>query len=81
MATPTSAIQIQMMQREFDRKLVSFRERVLVPFQNSLLDMICRRVIRRRPHTDDMMQMLVDLGIEPPDENMIIPTGLTIKWR
>lgn len=81
MAVPTTAVQIEMMQRAFDHNIASFRERVLIPYQNSLLEMLCRRIIRRRPHTDDMMQMLVDLGIEPPERNLISPDGLTIRLR
>jgi hypothetical protein len=31
-----------------------------------LLDYLGRRIFLQRPHTDDMMQMVIDLGIEPP---------------
>lgn len=81
MAIPQTAVQIEMMQRAFAKNLDGFRERVLIPYQSSLLEMLCRRVIRRRPHTDDMMQMLLDLGIEPPEQNLISPDGITIRLR
>ncbi len=67
MATPTTAIQIRMMQQECDKRLNVFRNRILIPFQDRLLDRIYRLLILRRPYTDDTFQMLQDLGIEPPD--------------
>jgi hypothetical protein len=81
MATPQTAVQVQLMMRSFDRKMLESRDLIERLWFNTLLERIVRRVIRRRPHTDDMMQMLVDLGIEPPAENLISRDGLTIRWR
>lgn len=80
MAVPQTAAQIALMMQAFDARAADFRDRILVPYQSRLMDMICRRVIRRRPHTDDMFQMLQDLGIEPPEKNFTPPNGLTFHF-
>jgi len=36
----------------------------------------------RRPHTDDMMQMLVDVGVEPPDKQPFdLRREFIFTWR
>jgi hypothetical protein len=81
MATPQTAVQIQMMMRSCDLAVLKRRDFIEQFYVNPLMDMIVRRIILHRPHTDDMMQMLVDLGIEPPAQNLVGLDGLTIRFR
>ena len=51
-------------------------------FWPPLFDIFRRRCFPQRPHTDDMMQMLADIGVEPPAD-FTGPSfdGLTFRWR
>lgn len=81
MAIPQTAVQIAMMMEALEKNAGRWRESFQLLYATPILDMIRRRVILRRPHTDDMMQMLVDLGIEPPERNFTSPDGLTFYFR
>ena len=81
MALLTTAAQVQMMVdawRPNQDRMVEIMRQVYYP---SLFDLIFKRLFPRRPHTDDMMQMLADIGIEPPERNWTSPDGLTFIWR
>lgn len=81
MVLPTTALQVEMMvaawRREQDN-IVETMKRIYFP---PLLDRLLRLTIKRRPCTDDMMQMCVDLGVDVPDRNFTSPDGLTFIWR
>lgn len=53
----------------------------LVFLQDVLLSSYIFRRSLRRPHTDDAIQMLDDLGIEPPDRNRVSRDGKTYDLR
>ena len=82
MALPTTAVQIEMMMGKFDADLLAWRER----FQAMINGVFGIRAVlrpfepRHRPHTDDMMQMLADLGVEPPERQPPRLDDLTFVW-
>jgi len=80
MATPTTAIQVEMARRAFEIAMRRPLETMRQIFYPRLLDLMFRRTFLQRPHTDDMMQMLTDMGVEPPD-HQISRDPLVFKWR
>ena len=82
MPTPTTIYEVEMALEAFraerDRMVEIMRETFLPP----LFDLFRRRCFPQRPHTDDMMQMLADLGVEPPAD-FTGPSfdGLIFRWR
>jgi hypothetical protein len=67
--------------------LNAFRERsddwlrkLFVPEMNQWVSLLFP-ISRRRPSTDDMMQMLDDLGIEPPERQPPRLDNLTFVWK
>lgn len=77
MPLPTTAAEVEMMLdawRTYRDDMVTIMNVMFAP----TFDFLMHRVFLRRPHTDDMVQMLVDLGIEPPDG--IPPDGLAFTW-
>ena len=83
MPTPTTAVEVKMMMSSFDASYSAWREHFTAMvngvFGSRLF--LCAFEPRHRPHTDDMMQMLADLGIEPPDRQPPRLDDLTFVWR
>jgi hypothetical protein len=65
MAIPTTKAMYEFMLQEWEwrRDPVFWR---LHKMGIELFDFTGKRVFLQRPRTDDMMQMVIDLGIEPP---------------
>jgi hypothetical protein len=61
--------------------LDQWRDRTWKEVFPSIIDLIMGRVFLQRPHTDDMMQMCQDLGIDTPEFQPISYDGLTFTWR
>lgn len=80
MARPTTAIQIEIMLAAWRRDIERNRDEIYRIFFPPLFDRITRLVVRRRPRTDDMMQMCDDLGVDVPDRNYTSPDGLTFYF-
>ncbi len=84
MALPTTAVQIEMLKGCFDADFLAWREH----FQAMINGVFGMREFlrpfepRHRPHTDDMIQMLADIGVEPPAD-FAGPSfdDLTFRWR
>jgi hypothetical protein len=81
MATPTTAIEVEAMMRHFAATREQLLSEIKQAFFMPLLELFKRRLYLQRPHTDDMMQMLDDLGIDPPLFQPISFDGLTFRWR
>jgi hypothetical protein len=82
MPQPTTIYEVEMAfnawRAERDLMLEIMRQTLFPP----LFDLIRRRCFPQRPHTDDMMQMLADIGVEPPAD-FTGPSfdGLTFRFR
>jgi hypothetical protein len=81
MAIPTTAFQIEMLHHEFMRRMQEPMRLMRELYYPRLFDLIYRRMFLQRPHTDDMMQMCADLGIDVPDRQRISFDGLTFDFR
>ena len=77
MACATTAAQIEMQMEWFNKRNLDWTH---IIFQN-LFDRCFRLVHRRRPFTDDMVQMLDDLGMELPAFSRVSLDGLTFDFR
>lgn len=65
-ASPTTAIEVEMMMEVWRRdnaRMAEIIQNLYRPFWDRMIGLL----IPKRPYTDDMMQMCVDLGIEVPD--------------
>jgi hypothetical protein len=80
MALPMTRAEVEILLREFRCRQFYTIETMQSLFMPHIADLATRRLFPRRPHTDDMMQMLVDFGIEPPERNWISRDGLTFIW-
>jgi hypothetical protein len=80
MPLATTATQIELMKRTWEQTTGAQMQEVLRKLNEQLFEWLVRKLIPRRPHTDDMMQMLADMGIEVPDRNFTSPSGLTFYW-
>ena len=82
MALPTTTAQVEMMLVSWERDRDRIIEVMWQTFWPPLFDIFRRRCFPQRPHTDDMMQMLADIGVEPPVD-FAGPSydGLTFRWR
>ena len=81
MALPTSAAEVQMMMTEWERHRNLAVEVMSQIFYPRLFDLLYKRIFLQRPHTDDMMQMCTDLGVDVPDFQRVSADGLTFRWR
>jgi len=81
MPLPSTAAEIEMMREAFIQSLTLSTTKLHELFFNPLMRQIYNKTFLQRPHTDDMMQMLTDLGIDPPDFQPISFDGLTFRWR
>ena len=82
MALPTTTAQVEMMLVSWERDRDRIIEVMWQTFWPPLFDIFRRRCFPQRPHTDDMMQMLADIGVEPPaDFTGPSYDGLTFRWR
>ncbi len=79
--TPTTAIEVEMMMASYRQHIESFRNKLVETFFVPLTTMFIKHIYIQRPHTDDMMQMCQDLGIDTPDFQPISFDGLTFRWR
>ena len=61
--------------------LDQWRDRAWKEVFPNIIDLVMRRVFLQRPHTDDMMQMCQDLGVDTPEFQHISYDGLTFRWR
>ena len=82
MPLPTTAAEVEMALSLWRAEKDRVVEIMWQTFWPPLFDLFRRRCFPQRPHTDDMMQMLADIGVEPPD-NFLGPSfdGLTFRWR
>lgn len=80
MPLPTTAVEVEMMLRAYRYRQRAAEETIrdLFPW-GCLFDQLWGSMMPRRPHTDDMVQMLDDLGIETP--RWTDPRDLTFVWR
>lgn len=78
MPLPTTAAEVEMMVASWRDHQTTFLEalRQMMPMSQFLF---CPPLLRR-PHTGDMMQMLDDLGLEPPDRQPPRFDNLTFRW-
>jgi len=84
MPLPTTAIEVQMLMSSFDASYGAWRDHFTAMVNGVFGSRLFLRAFepRRRPHTDDMMQMLADIGVEPPAD-FTGPSfdGLTFRFR
>ncbi len=64
MPTPTTATQISLMMQAVERHQEDFRTKFLLPYTQALFDMMRPSLYPSPPITDDMRQMLDDMGID-----------------
>jgi hypothetical protein len=81
MVIMTSAVEAEFALRLYRQRLDQQVEIMKEIFFPRLYDLIYKRVFPQRPHTDDMMQMCIDLGIDVPDRQRISLDGLTFDFR
>jgi hypothetical protein len=82
MPTPTTIYEVEMALEAFRANRDRMAEIMHETFFPPLFDLFRRRCFPQRPYTDDMMQMLADIGIEPPAD-FTGPSfdGLTFRFR
>ena len=80
MACPTTAAEIEAMSAYFAKYVYQIRPHIDALFPR-LFERFMRVAIRRRPFTDDMVQMLDDLGMELPEFSCVSLDGLTFNFR
>lgn len=80
MATLTTALQIAVMLETARKRHDAFTREFKDSYFPNILDMLVARMFLRRPHTDDMMQMCADLGVDVPERNLTSPDGRTFYW-
>jgi hypothetical protein len=73
----TTALEVMMKQEHFQKQLAVWTESMRHKFLIPLMDKITRPYRPAIPHTDDMIQMLQDLGIEPKEDW----NNITFRWR
>ncbi len=76
----TTTLEIMMQQEEFRANLDYYVKQIHNTFFTPLMGLIYKRTFLQRPHTDDMFQMLDDLGIDWPTKQPISYDGLTFRW-
>ena len=82
MPLPTTAAEVEMALSLWRAEKDRVVEIMWQTFWPPLFDLFRRRCFLQRPHTDDMIQMLADIGVEPPAD-FTGPSfdGLTFRWR
>lgn len=81
MPTSTTAIEVSMMMEAFNRNIEAWRTKFDNIYYSPLLALLQKRLFLQRPYTDDMMQMLTDLGIEPPEVHHINYDAPIFVWQ
>lgn len=64
MTSPTTEIEVNLMMLEFSKNVEAFTTKICEVFYLPLYRLIYEEIQAPKPHTDDMIQMLDDLGIE-----------------
>lgn len=76
-----TALEVMMQQKEYGIKLERWAREYNHHLFNPLMNLIYKRTFLQRPYTDDMFQMLDDLGIDWPVKSPISYDGLTFRWK
>lgn len=77
----STAFEVMMKEDAFQAKLKVWIKEFDHSFIRPCHEFLLKRIYLQRPFTDDMFQMLQDLGIEPPEFQPVSYNGLTFKWR
>ena len=79
MPQPTSILEYEMLAKVYRETTLEDHKRFISRWHRELIDMAFVKIFRSRPYTDDMFQMLDDLGIEPPAYRFN-PRFIAIDW-
>lgn len=81
MSMSTTAVEVLMCMEEGRLRLSRAMEAADILYFRPMFSLLSQRVFPQRPITDDMRQMLDDLGIDWPEFQPISFDGATFRWR